>query len=225
MLIIMLPSYWPSYRSLCYHPTDRPTDHYANILLTILLMIMLPSYCMCSYWPSYRSLCFHPTDNHADHYVRWLGRVIHCTLLFYILPLPYFHSTRTSIAHFHSTRTSIAVFPFYTHFHCRTSILPWYCIAHAQYNIYQEREPCGRRYTSQCWDCLLLWASILLYPLYSNSNSCQEMNLWGCTLELAFRMNWFVASLLHWMVSSSLWVCWSAYWENWIWDGELGNTI
>ena len=75
--------------------------------------------------------------------LRWLGRVIHCTLLFYILPLPYYHSTRTSIAvlpfythfhcrtsilhtlplpYFHSTRTSITVLPFYTHFHCRTSV-------------------------------------------------------------------------------------------------------
>ena len=71
----MVASYWPSYRSLCYHPTDRPTDHYA----IILLMIMLPSYwpscmcpywpsCMCpywpSYWPSFWSLCYHPTDHY-----------------------------------------------------------------------------------------------------------------------------------------------------------------
>ena len=36
ILMIMHSSYWPSYRSLCYHPTDHPTDDYATILLTVM---------------------------------------------------------------------------------------------------------------------------------------------------------------------------------------------
>ena len=80
--MIMHSSYWPSCWSLCYHPTD----HYATILVTVLLIIMLPSYwSLCyhptdhyasilliimlpSYWPSYRPLCYHPTDRPTDHY-------------------------------------------------------------------------------------------------------------------------------------------------------------
>ena len=92
----MLPFYWLSYRSLCYHPTDRPTDHYA----TILLIIMVPSYWSLhptdrptdrstdhyatillmimhsSYWPSCWSLCYHSTDRPTDHYATILLTVL-----------------------------------------------------------------------------------------------------------------------------------------------------
>ena len=125
-MIQKLRTRWPSSKKRCsksLKPARNPK--------VLQLLPILREFCdimKTDWYSNFSNFCVSVVfDNTCEHVMytscnfhcpqlsllRWLGRVIHCTLPLYIFPLP----------NFHFTPTSIAELPFYTHFHCRTSIL------------------------------------------------------------------------------------------------------